>query len=335
MNVTRSFMAQVALVLAAGLALPAAVAGAQAPAPGCASETVLQDACQTAADLLTFVAPQVGAVLAGGSATLGQGGISGGFGHVSFALRANGMGAELPDLAAAPPGPGGASARTIPVQGHFVLMPQLDLSIGVTRGMPFGGTNVGGLDLLVSGSWIPDVDSDVVQVDAPGSGFRVGYGARLVLAQETFATPSLSLTYMRRDTPHMRVVAPGAGRRDTVSVSRLRLSTDSWRLMGSKSFYDFGFAAGIGQDRVHAAGDLSAVLREGGVEARTAAPIAHQHDMTRTNAFVDVTVAVRSSRLVLEVGSVWGGDAPTYSGFQGTSADAARVYGSIGLRMGF
>lgn len=338
----RALVAAAARAAAASASLALATpAGAQQPAPvrevspGCAPETLLQDACQSVADLFTFLTPQVGAALAGGSATLGQAGITGGFGHVSFAFRVSGLRGERPDLAASPPQPGAANQRSIPVREQLVVLPQLDLSIGLLRGLPLGATNVGGLDLLLSGSWIPDVATDEVEVRTPGSGFRVGYGARLTLVQETFTTPSLSVSYMRRDTPATSITARTGGGADTVSVSRFRLHTDSWRVMGGKSFYNFGLAAGIGQDRIGSAGDLAVVLREDGVETRTASPIPYERDLTRTNAFVDLTVAVRSSRLVFELGRAWGGDADTYNDFAGTSADAARLYGSIGLRMGF
>ena len=48
-----------------------------------------QDACQKAIDLFQYMAPQLGAAITGGNATLGQGGSLGGLGHFSAGLRIN------------------------------------------------------------------------------------------------------------------------------------------------------------------------------------------------------------------------------------------------------
>lgn len=321
--------------LLAATAMGAADAGAQALEPRCAQETALQDACQTAADLFSYLTPQLGVTIAGGSATLGQGGISGGFGRLTVALRATGIRAELPDLDASPPLLGAARQRTLPVNDQVVALPQLDVSIGIFRGLPLGLTNVGGLDLLVSGIWLPDVSADDLEVDTPGSGFRVGAGARLTILQETITTPGLAVTYMWRQLPTTNVTALSDGGADTVHVSDIRLNADSWRVMASKTFYKLGFGLGIGQDRYDSSGDLTLVVHEGGVTARTASPIPYERRVTRTNAFGDLSYAFGPSRAVLEVGRVWGGGGTTFNGFDGGSADAPRLYGSAGLRIGF
>ena len=61
------------LVLAAIAAVPATMS---AQANSCAAGTT-QDACQKAVDLFQYMAPQLGTVIAGGNATLGQGGTLG------------------------------------------------------------------------------------------------------------------------------------------------------------------------------------------------------------------------------------------------------------------
>src|SRR6476661_9038235 len=59
---------------------------------------IAQDACQKAIDLFKYLAPQLGAVLAGGSPTQGISGTLGGPGHFSFGIRANGLHGSLPKV---------------------------------------------------------------------------------------------------------------------------------------------------------------------------------------------------------------------------------------------
>src|SRR5674476_112200 len=57
---------------------------------------IAQDACQKAIDLFKYLAPQLGAVLAGGTPTQGISGTLGGPGHFSFGIRANALRGSLP-----------------------------------------------------------------------------------------------------------------------------------------------------------------------------------------------------------------------------------------------
>src|SRR5688500_8126514 len=57
-----------------------------------------QDACQKAIDLLNYMTPQLGMLIAGGNTTIGQGGTLGGLGHFAISVRANAMRANLPDI---------------------------------------------------------------------------------------------------------------------------------------------------------------------------------------------------------------------------------------------
>ena len=50
-----------------------------------------QDACQKAIDLFQYMAPQLGALLAGGNATQGLTGTLGGLGHMVIGVRVNGI----------------------------------------------------------------------------------------------------------------------------------------------------------------------------------------------------------------------------------------------------
>ena len=98
--------------------------------------------------------------LAGGNATLGQGGTLGGLGHFSHRRCARNVvqrrpaaGRRLPDAAhhgrAAP-------AATRCRQDQIVGLPTADAAIGIFRAFRSALTNVGGIDLLVSATYVPD-----------------------------------------------------------------------------------------------------------------------------------------------------------------------------------
>ena len=55
----------------------------------------------------------------------------------------------------------------------------------------------------------------------------------------------------------------------------------------------------------------------------------------RTNYFADLSFNILLAKFVGEVGMVSGGDIPTYNQFEGKKADDSRLYGSLGLRIGF
>src|SRR4051812_15268040 len=74
--------ASVALAQGGGLSTPKCQGGAQL-----SSQQIAQDACQQAYDIYQFLSPQLGLALAGGNATIGQGSVLGGLGHLSVGVR--------------------------------------------------------------------------------------------------------------------------------------------------------------------------------------------------------------------------------------------------------
>src|SRR5918912_2035211 len=93
------------LCAVAAAATLAAAAPAQSVNPGCRSSfagpaQIGGDACQKVVDLYRYMNVQLGTSVAGGNATLGQGGSLGGLGHFAVDLRANAMRASVPDVAA-------------------------------------------------------------------------------------------------------------------------------------------------------------------------------------------------------------------------------------------
>src|SRR5438270_7726191 len=176
------------LVLVGAATVSGASLRAQSPDPrwpsGTATQRVSQDACQKAIDLFRYLAPQVGTSIAGGNATLGQGGNLGGLGHFSAGLRVNAVQASLPQIQNIQISTAGAQ-RTPAIDTKIQLfpMPTADLAIGVFKGIPLPLTNVGGVDLLVSAAYLPEFANSGVKVTVPNGSLKLGYGARVGILQ--------------------------------------------------------------------------------------------------------------------------------------------------------
>ncbi len=323
----------VGLLAAAALGAPALHAQSTGQFAPCVGQGDATDACQKAADLFAFLAPQISASIAGGNATLGQGGTMGGLGRFALTIRASGLPGELPNIEDMTVSTEGAQRDVFGVDEQWFAIPQVDLAVGLFGGVPLGLTSVGGVDVLLSGSYIPELDEDDFSLSAPDGKFKLGYGARLGILQESITMPGVAVSYMRRELPTMDIVARPDD--DELSVSGARLRVDSWRLTAGKRFPFIGLAAGIGQDRYDSQADVSAVINDGATVVEMGTPVAFSQEMTRTNAFANVAFNLAIFRLVGEVGRVWGGDVETFNTFENTSAAEPRLYGSVGLRFGF
>jgi hypothetical protein len=338
----RSFAAlAVAAATTAAVASPLGAQGAIS-AQCQAQPTQVQDACQKSTDLFNFVAPQLGTSIAGGNAVLGQGGTLGGLGHFSVGLRANAIQGTLPTFENVSVGTGGATSNDLGAKNQVLGAPAFDAAIGVFKGLPVGLTNVGGIDLLGTASYIPEYSNDDVQVKTPEGSFKIGYGARIGLLQETLLVPGVSVTYLRRDLPtvNVRGMVDGAdpANRDTIGVSGMSVKTSAWRVVASKKLLVFGLAVGAGQDKYDSKANLNmdvavpvvaVTTRERGTFAQ------FDQSLTRTNYFADLSFNMLLFRAVAEVGRVSGGDVQTYNTFGSAKANDARTYGSLGVKFGF
>ena len=294
-----------------------------------------QDACQMAVDVFQFVAPQLGIALVGGNATLGQGGALGGIGHFAVGLRANVLSGDLPDVQNFPqPATSGRQSRQLPTQKQFVGLPTVDAAIGLFKGLPLGLTNVGGIDLLLSASYIPTYGSagDAVQVK-PDQNLQIGFGARVGIIQESLLLPGVAVTYLRRDLPTTTITGSSSG--VDVSIQDASVKTNAWRLTASKSLILFSLAAGIGQDHYDQSATAQGTVRTSPIGQQTSDPIRLSQSLTRTNYFLDASLNVLLAKLSAEIGQVSGGTVDTYNPFSGGRADKSRLYGSVGLRIGF
>ena len=326
-----------------GLAQPVCVAASSST-----PDRVAQDACQQAYDVYQFMGPQLGLAVAGGNHTLGSNSPLGGLGHFSLGFHATGFRGALPQVDQFTQRSSGASpAQELPTTDQFLGLPGADAAIGIFRGLPLALTNVGGIDLLLSASYIPDVSDNQFTVK-PKQNLQVGYGARVGLLSESILVPGVSLTYLKRDLPTTTIYGTATYSNiltgpttATLTVNDLKVKTSGWRLVASKSLVIFGLAAGVGQDTYDQSASISATVS--GTQptippssfTTTATVPGTSQSMTRTNYFVDATLHLFLLKITGEIGQVSGGTVNTYNTFQSGRADKSQTYGSVGLRFGF
>ena len=320
---------------AAATSVQAQVDTQRCPA-GTTAERVSQDACQKAIDLFQYLAPQLGTSIAGGNPTLGQGGTLGGLGHFSAGLRVNVVQGDLPQVDNLSVSTAGAQQTQFETKSQYVPMPTADLAIGVFKGIPLPLTNVGGVDLLVSASYVPEFDNSGVSVKVPNGSLKLGYGARVGILQESLLVPGIAVSYLVRDLPTLNIAGNSGG--DSLYVNNLSLKTKAWRVTASKSLILFGLAAGIGQDKYDASTDIGAHVAARTIpptSAANAGPVSISQSLTRTNIFGDLSVNLLLFKLNAEIGQVSGGTINTYNTFSGKQPADSRLYGSVGVRFGF
>jgi hypothetical protein len=330
-----------ARLLAAGLLVATGANVASAQSTQC-SAGATQDACQKSVDLFNFMAPQLGTSVAGGNAQLGQGGTLGGLGHFAVGLRANAIQGTLPNTQDFSLSTSGRQSSDLGAKDQILGAPALEAGFGVFKGIPLGLTNVGGVDLLVSASYLPEYKNEDIRVSLPEGSFKFGYGARLGLLSESVLVPGISVTYLKRDLPTVNVAAAvdGAGAdRDTIGVSGLSLKTTAWRVVASKKLLFLGLAIGGGQDKYESGANVNAnvavPVAPGVTTRQTVNTNGLAQTMTRTNYFADLSFNLFVFRGVAEVGRVSGGDVTTFNTFGDVKASDPRTYGSFGFKFGF
>ena len=337
------------LLVAAGLSVfTLATAGAQDKSisdcpPGSStasipnSTRVAQDACQQAADVYQFMAPQLGLALAGGNATLGTGSTLGGFGHFSIGVRANAFQGSLPDVGKYTQSTNGAVKNpSLATKDQWIGLPTADAAIGIFGGVPLGVTNVGGIDALVSASYVPTIDQTDIKI-TPSSNVQVGYGVRVGLLSESIVVPGVSFTYLKRDLPTTSILATSGN--DSLKINNLMVNTSAWRVVASKSLLLFSFAVGAGKDSYDQSADIGATVNGTfsgiPVSGSTSIPSsATAQKLERTNMFADVALNLPLFKIVGEVGQSSGGTVQTFNGFSGGRADKDQQYFSVGIRIG-
>lgn len=326
------------LMVAAGLSLLAVgTVQAQTTCTGgipANSDSAAANAKFQAADLFQYLAPQLGMSLAGGNTTLGSTSTLGGLGHFSIGAHATALRGAVPDVANFPRCYTNAVRSNLPTTSSPIGLPSADAAIGIFGGLPLGLTNIGGVDLLVSASYVPQFDKSGVSVKLPDGSLQLGYGARLGLLSESIIVPGVSLSYLRRDLPRVNMSAVNGS--DSLLVSGLKLKTTSYRLVASKSLILFTVAGGVGQDKFDARVDtVRASVGAPAPIGRAQASLGTQvQTLTRTNYFVDLSLNLLMLNLTGEVGQSTGGTITTFNSFQGDKPESSRTYASVGVRFG-
>ncbi len=320
-------------LIAAAMMLATAAGTAEAQ---CTGATTVADACTKVTDLVNYVTPQFSTALAGGSATMGQGGTLAGLGHVAVSLRATAVFGSMPKFNGTAFNTGGAVASTFASENTPVPMVTADAAIGLFRGVSLGVTHVGGVDALVSATYLPNVDGGDFKM-TPKSNLKFGYGLRVGLLEESLVAPGVAISYIQRDLPAMSltgsstVSAAGNNAPGTFELNDYTVKTTAIRLTASKSFLVFALNAGIGQDTYKGSSNLKVTVTPavGGAQVGTGATAM---SMTRTNMFIGTQINLFVLKIVGEVGQVSGGKTPTLKNNFGSAADKSRTYASLGLR---
>lgn len=299
----------------------------------------IEDACQKATDVFNFMSPQIALVVGGGNATLGQGGTLGGFPHFTVGLRGNVMRGSFPEVEQRAPQAGPAVASDFPVSRSVLALPAVDGALGLFRGVPLGVSYAGGVDLLLSASYLPGYESanGRLKIETPDGPVNVGWGARVGLLEESLVTPAVSVTWLTRNLPTTNLVSTTTN--DTLAVNGLAVRTRAWRVVASKNLLVLSLAVGAGQDDYRSEGTLFLSLLEAPScfpdRCRAERVYRFEGRARRTNAFLDVTTSLPFAKLSAEIGMVRGGGAglATYNSFAGERASDTRFYGSVGGRV--
>ena len=286
------------------------------------------DACQKVADLFNYMNMQIGTWVAGGNPTLGQGGTLGGPGHISIGVRANVMKATIPSVDQIHVQAGPPLSTQIPSRERWVGLPVADIAIGLFKGIPVGVTHIGGIDALVNVAYLPSYTQHSLHVGAQSGKWKLGFGGRIGIVQESLLTPGVGVSYMVRDLPVAELSgADNSG--NVVSITDYRIRMKQWRITANKHFLFLGLAAGVGQDQYDSKASLTYDVNGN----KPASPIPLHISPKRTNYFADVSFNLLLAHFVAEIGRVTGGDVTTFNTFS-TDASAARNYGSLGIRIG-
>ncbi len=311
--------------LLAGTAL---IVAAAAPAKAqCSGTPDTGDACQKAVDLWAYLMPQLGTSLVGGSHTLGIGTTLGGFPHFAIALRGNAVMGNLPDISGITVNPGAAQNSNIDAKEQVIGLPGVDFALGIYKGFPLGVTRIGGVDLIGSVTYVPEIEGDGVTLSVKDGSTKIGLGARIGLLEQSLIVPGVSVSYLVRDLPVMTVIAnmSNAG----FSLNDFSVKTTSWRLAAQKNLLLFQLGAGVGQDTYDASTSIMGIVAPAGNFSANPS-----QELKRTTMYGSLGFNLLIAKVVAEVGQVSGGDVTTFNTFS-EAADKSRLYGSVGIRISF
>ncbi len=326
-------MKVVSVVALIGATLSPAVLAAQTIDPRCPANSVnslgAQDACVKALDLFSFLAPQLSTGLTGGNAVSGEYSTMRGGGHMSLGLRVNAVRGRIIDVEQVTASITGAVASDYETEDATIPVPTADLAVGLIRGFPIGGSYAFGVDALVNLSYVPEINVADVSVTAPDGSFKLAYGVRVGIVEESIITPGIVVTYLKRDLPQLNIVARSGA--DSLTISDFIANTSAWRVVIGKSLGILGIAVGAGQESYKTSATAAAAVRRGGQSF--ASSVSARQTLTRDNLFGSASLNFPFVRVVAEVGRTSGGDPiSTYNSFGGALPTDALKFASVGLR---
>ncbi|MEO5588909.1 MAG: hypothetical protein ABIS03_04925 [Gemmatimonadaceae bacterium] len=289
---------------------------------------IAQDACQKAIDLFRYVAPQLGIIVAGGNATQGVAGTLGGPGHFSFGIRANALHSSLPEVDRVVPNTRGARIDNYSVDDQAIGFVTADVGVGILGGAAENG--FGALDVILSGSYLPEYKSGSFDVAVPASSLKFGLGARLGVLRESATRPAVSVSYLVRALPHVDVV--GSSGEDRLFLTDISVRSKSWRAVAGKTFLFLGAAVGYGRDTYDSNASITVTIApRQATSGGSGGPISLEQKITRRNFFGSAWINAGALKLTGELGQVSGGQVLTYNQFDGPKPDESRNYASVGL----
>ena len=226
------------------------------------------------------------------------------------------------------------------MKSQYFGVPSLDAGIGLWRGVSLGVTHVGGVDAIVTMTYLPSLSNSGgsgTNFTVNGSNEKFGYGFRVGLLEESIVTPGVSFAWTQRDLPSISlsdsvtVSGGGGGTSGNIALDNFAVNTSAWRLTAGKSFLIFGLSAGYGQDKYTANSTITA-----NANGTTPTPVAQNFSMTRTNYFVGLSINLFIFKLEGEYGQVSGGSVPPLTNsFGGIDPAKSRSYYTAGLRFGW
>jgi hypothetical protein len=298
----------------------------------------IRDACQKGTDIFAMMMPQVQSALAGGGPILGSARAVRG---VSLGLRVNAVDGVVPDLATVRLSATGIVRSTIPTKRTPVPAPALDVGIGLFPGVSIGLQRILTVEALVNVAYIPSREFGDFRIKADNGSLKLGYGAKVGLIADRLLMPAVSVSYFRRQLPtttfstSFTSAVAGVTTRDSITLGQTSVRNDAIRLAASKKLGFIEIGGGVGQDRYRTFASLSARVSSA-IGASGSGEAILTQEIKRNAAYGSFALNILKLRIGAEAGATFGGDSlATYNTFTNGKLNERRLFGSVGLRIGF
>jgi hypothetical protein len=308
----------VATIALAALTAPAA---AQTTTTGCAPATSV--ACNSLSDVFSTLSSQLGGAVTGGSHTLGLGTTLGGFPHFAVAARVNAVFSRLPDPKNTSVAGAGTEAAKLAANGELIALPTIDAAVGVFEGFKLGVTKVGGVDLLASATYVPNLDISSLKV-SPSAQYQLGYGVRIGLLEQSLIVPGVAISILKRDLPSMDVAVKTKDA--NLALTNYKVGSTSWRIAAQKNLLMLQAAVGYGQETYDASARLGGTVGALGSINATSKLTEKQNTL-----YGSLGLTLLLVKVVAEVGQTSGGDLNLLNPFD-SNLTKKRYFASLGAR---